>query len=437
MTRHATDRLTVAVALSLIGALIAVLAAMPEVALFAAPWMVLCALGMTQRHDDEIEVQVELTKERVLVGDTAELVVRLSSASTILVRLRPEPSRSFGPRSAAMHSEVVELVRGAPSASTEVRFDLPATVWGTHDVGRLAIEAVVPYGLFRVRGVVAQRLPVRVHPTPVQLQELLTPWMVRRVSGTHRSNESAQGIEYSDIREFAAGDSVRDINWRASARTGDIWVSQRHPDRASDVVLLVDSFVESGHDVRAVFGLVVESAVALANSHLSATDRVGLIEFGGVVRWVTPSTGRVQLQRLVDALLATGLYANAADKELPILPSRALPPRSFMVAFTPLLDQRFIDAVFTARARGHDVAVVECAPLGRSPDGPEGGGPEGDRPDAELLARRIWQAERAMVRDRMAEQGIAVAQWDGNEPIDVTLARLTRRRRRAVRVGRR
>lgn len=435
MKRGATDRLASAVVLSLTGALLAVLAGMAEVALFVAPWMVLCALGLTRGRTSVTQVELEVDRDRLLVGDTVELTVRLRTDDLQRVRVTPSPSRWFhassdktdGVGARAMEVDIVVALAG-PTAdrSEDVRFELTADHWGAHDLGRIVLDVTEPYGLFRTSGAVSARRNVRVHPTPTQLTELLTPWHVRRVSGTHRSRESARGVEYADIRRFAAGDSVRDINWRASARSTDLLVSQRHPDRASDVILLVDSFVESGHDVRAVFGLVVEAAVALAESHLGATDRVGLIEFGGLVRWVTPGTGRVQLQRLTDALLSTGLYANAADKELPILPARTLPPRSFVIAFSPLLDQRFVDAVFTARGRGHDVAVVECLP-------PVSLGSE--IADTERLARRIWAAERAMVRDHMAEQGIAVAPWDGTEHIDITLGRLLARRRRAVRIG--
>ena len=185
------------------------------------------------------------------------------------------------------------------------------------------------------------------------------------------------------------------------------------------MILLVDSFVESGHDVRQIFGLIVDASIAIAESHLAVTDRVGLVEFGGVVRWVSPATGRVQLQRLTDAILATGLYANAADKELPILPARALPPRSFIIAFTPLLDDRFVEAIFTARGRGHDVAVIECVPTDDQ---------SVDAPYAQSVARSFWDAERSMLRDRMAEQGVAVAGWDGDENLDVVLGQLMRRR---------
>ena len=434
MKRHSTDRLFVAVALTMTGALISVLVGLPEVALFVAPWAVLCVLGLTQHQPPRLAITTEASDERILVGDDVQVIVTVDSSTDGLARLQPRPSRDFGMDADQMRQvSTVEAV--VANQQSRYVFDLEAHDWGTHDLGQIDVDFSAPYGLFHMTGTAHQRTAVRVHPSPRQLDELLTPWLVRRVSGAHRSRESARGVEYADIRPFAAGDSVRDINWRASARSNDMWVSQRHPDRATDVVLLLDSFVETGHDVRNVFGLVIESALALAENHLAATDRVGMVEFGGLVRWVAPSTGRAQLQRLTDALLATGLYANAADKDLPRLSTRALPPRSFVVAFTPLLDERFIDAIFAARGRGHDVAVVECAPFNESAPTDPADTAKNESQRVAQLSRSIWEAERAQLRDRMAEQGIAVAPWDGEEHLDVTLGDLMRRRRRSIRVG--
>jgi uncharacterized protein (DUF58 family) len=226
-------------------------------------------------------------------------------------------------------------------------------------------------------------------------------------------------VEYADLRPFTSGDSLRDINWKVTARTGELWVSQRHPDRATDVVLLVDSFVESGHDVMTVFGLAIEGAVALAESHLGLADRVGLVELGGTVRWLRPAAGAIQLQRISDALLSTGLHSHVAERNLPSLLARALPPSSFVVALTPLLDDRFIEALHFLAGRGHDVGVVEV----------------GETSSFEGTARRIWEAERQMTRDRLAERGIAVARWNRGEHLDVAMLELERRRRRVVRRG--
>lgn len=432
MIRRATDRLLIGLILALAGAGIALFAGLPEAAVLVAPWATLVTLGLTNARLNQLVVTVGLEQDRVLLGDEVEVVTNVSGAAGS-VEVTCIPSGRFFTNSASEHqlttSPVGELLVGDRAT---VRSKLPATVWGTHDMGSAEIEVTEPYGLFRWSGLANNTARIRVHPTTTELRNLLTPWLVRRVSGAHLSAAAGRGVEYADIRKFGPGDSLRDINWRASARSQDLWVSERHPDRATDVVLFLDSFVESGHDVQRMVGLAIEAAVALAESHLSVTDRVGLIELGGIVRWVAPGTGKIQLQRLTDALLSTGLYANVTDRDLGMVPPRALPPRSFIVALTPLLDDRFIRSLFHLAARGHDVAVVECAAAWHAQPAVEG-----NKDLSESVALRIWQAEREVVRDQLAENGISVGTWRDGDQIDVVLSELTRRRSRTVRVGRR
>jgi uncharacterized protein (DUF58 family) len=269
------------------------------------------------------------------------------------------------------------------------------------------------------------------HPRHEQVQELLTPWRVRRLAGAHPSQAVGRGVEFVDIRPFDVGDSLRDINWQVSARSQELWVSRRSPEQSTDVVLLVDTFTESGHDVRAALGFAIEAALALADGYVAANDRVGIIELGGILRWVSPRSGRHHLQRLTDALLATRLYDNAADLEIGRVPPQALPPHSFVVALSPLLDRRFVDDIRFFRAAGHDVAVIEYPPitadvLAQWPaDGASG------------VALRLWQAEREATRDELAREGIVVGRWRDDEPVERVIADIALRRRRARAVARR
>lgn len=408
----------------------AVIAGLPEAPLLVAPWAVVLGFGLTNSRSAGLTAAVEVADARVVVGDNVEVEVTIAGAAgsgsvTCL------PSDTFwDPKSKGELRHATRVADVLVRQQMALSYSLPAMVWGTHDVGRVLVEVTEPYGLFRWSGVANTAAGVRVHPTPTDLQNLLAPWLVRRVTGTHRSSSIGRGVEYADIREFGPGDSLRDINWRASARSEDLWVSQRHPDRATDVILLLDSFVESGHDVRKVVGLAIEACVALAESHLSVTDRVGLVDLGGVVRWVAPGTGQMQLQRLTDTLLQTALYANPTEKQLSVIPPRALPPRSFVVALSPLLDERFINALSLLAGRGHDVAVVECAAEWTD-------GAPVNQHVASAVALRMWKAEREVIRDRLAETGVSVAIWRDGTHLDVVLHELSRRRRRAVRVSRR
>ena len=427
MRRRSTERLLVALILSLTGIVAAVALGQAAVAMLVTPWFVLLVAGLVRTERQQPTMTITVSETRPLVDDTIEVTATIAAA-TGRIKASVSPWSPVGPlsREPVAPREIL-TARFPGSAPTEATFSMPAEQWGTFDVGRVVVEVVEPYGLTRWTGVLHDPSPIRVHPTSQQIRSMVAPWFVRRTTGAHQSRATGRGVEYADLRPYGPGDSLRDINWWVSARSDRLWTSQRHPDRATDVVLLLDSFVESGHDVHALFGLAIEAAFALAESHLSVSDRVGLVELGGLVRWVVPGTGRFQLQRLVDALLATALYANAADRDLALIGARAMPPRSFVLALSPLLDDRFIEALIELTGRGHDVVVIECDPV---TDPTSTGDGRSAGPTAGTVARRIWSAERAMLRDRLAQRGLAVARWERGMPLEITLRALSRKRRR-------
>ncbi len=459
MTLESTNRLITAVLVAATAVVVAVLAGRAEAALLAAPWAVLLVLGLAGTTRDRVMARLAVEADRVMVdaGVTLETTVEGLDGGWVEAIWQPpasftDPPRIRGAEDAATDSEqdgtgtddgqdetgqdwpgtAVGEVAG-PDGRARLVCGLPARAWGSHDVGRVELRIHHRFGLTVGKGLARQTLPVRVHPHPIDLRRLLAPWHVRRLTGAHRSRTAARGIEYADIRAFGPGDSPRDINWRASARANELLISQRHPDRSTHLILLIDSFADANLDFPAILGESIEAAMALAESHLSASDRVGLIDLGGVIRWVTPGSGRHHLQRLVDALLATRLYHSEADRTITTVPAPALPGRSFVLALSPLLDPRFVDSLDALRGAGHDVALVEFVPA------IDDTSPRWERTDVSALALRLWRAERDRQRDRLAEHGIAVAirEIDGRvdrrdrlEPWDQTLHLLATSRRR-------
>ena len=107
-----------------------------------------------------------------------------------------------------------------------------------------------------------------------------------------------------------------------------------------------------------------------------------------------------------------------------MLPRNTLPPRSLIVALTPLLDDRSAGALLDLRGRGFDLAVVEVSPLPFVPPG------KGDRA---ALAHRIWLLQRAAVRAHFERAGVAVGTWDGETSLVGALEEVRAFRRFAAR----
>ena len=426
MTIRSTGRLATALAVGLGGIVAAVIAGLAEVAILAAPWFIAAVVALGNGLDRTPRVKSTVGSNRVMTGDTVDLTISITADRSCFVHVEPRPLQRFRDRPAAAPPPpvTIELVRAGHLH--RVHAELQLGEWGTWDLGRSSISFEDPLGFLRLDGAIQADHEVRVHPPTERLRTLARPHAVRRVTGVHPSRVSGRGIEYADIRRYQPGDALRDINWRASARSQDLQVAERHPDRGADVLLLLDSFVESGHDLDRVLGMAVRACLAIAEGHLGVTDRVGLIEFGGVVRWVEPGTGGVQLHRLTDALLASSLFSNAAAKELPTLAPRIWSPRAVVVALTPLLDARFVEAIVAARSRGHDVAVVECRPFDARAADPAGSEPA----DTDSIGLALWEAERVRGRDRLSEHGIAVVDWAPDQPVELALSQLARRRDR-------
>ena len=256
----------------------------------------------------------------------------------------------------------------------------------------------------------------------------MAPLETQLASGDLVARVRAEGLEFADTRGFVPGDRLRSVNWRASARRGELIVNERHPDRNADVVLFLDSFAEArgGDEADGTLERAVRAAATLAGRYLQRRDRVGLVTFGGILRWLEPRGGLVQRYRLIDALLETGVEFSYAWKDVNIIPARALPPKALLIAITPLLDERSIVALLDLRARGHDLAVVEVSPedLVVPSEG------------IDRLAYRLWLLQRAELRSRFELAGVAVARWSDACPLDAALEGV-RAYRRPVRSSRR
>ena len=182
-------------------------------------------------------------------------------------------------------------------------------------------------------------------------------------SGNEVSRRKGEGIEFADIRPRGPGDPLNRINWRASARRNELWVNESHPERNTDVIIFVDSFAEARLGEASTLDLAVRATSAVADAYVRRRDRVGLISFGGILRWLAPGTGLVQLYRVVDALLDTQIVLSYYWKEIDVIPRRMLPPSSLVIALSPLLDQRSVGALLDLRARGYDLAVIDVSPV--------------------------------------------------------------------------
>jgi uncharacterized protein (DUF58 family) len=423
VTRRASPKLGAYAALSAFGLVAALVLGRPEIVALTAPFLLaLCvglALGSSPRFTAEID-----TEERAVEGDEIGVRITLTASAPVdgldvFVRL-PAGLRMI-------EGEQARSLRLARGERRELELAVEAERWGAHQLGPVYLRAHDPFGLLVAEGMLARTPEIRVYPREDTLRRILQPRDTQVYSGSEVARRKGEGIEFADMRPWAPGDPLKRVNWRATARRGEVWVNESHPERNTDVILFVDSFAEARGEGTSTLDLAVRATTALADAYIRRRDRVGLISFGGILRWLEPGMGTVQLYRIVDALLDTQIILSYYWTGLDLIPQRTLPPHALVIALSPLLDGRSVEALLDLRARGHDLCVIDVSPV-----------PFTQRPDAgvDAVAYDIWILRRDALRHRLQRAGVAVAEWreDGSLEAAIEEVRAFRRYARVARV---
>ena len=422
-SRHARRLLTLAAG----GLLLAVVFRRPELAGLAAPALLLLGAGRATRGGlpERLTVRVGLTSTRIYEGEPAAVDVVVSDADEPAGAAgAPGALGAAGASSGARFDArwALEPGRGIePGSATAVngqaaRFTFAIERWGKRKLGTVTLTLHDHWRL--AEGRVALALPsIDCYPSPaVQRTEVVLSKLPNRL-GEHRARVPGDGTEFTGVREYVPGDRQRAINWPASTRLGRLQVNTFAAERSQDVVLLVDATSDVGEPGRSALDLGLRGASGAARAYLAARDRVGVITYQwGGAHWLAPSLGRRQFYRIVDALLQsdTGFARGAVFSRLP---RAALPPGALVVAFSPLLDGRFVETLRDMRERGFSLIVVDVL----------NAEPPRRRAFADNAARRIWTLEQDAIRFSLRELGVPVVAWDGVTPLDLPLAPYTRR----------
>lgn len=422
-----TDAFRVHLVLAGTGLLAAVVLRLPLLVALVTPSALLVALALAWRPGPGPRVELQVDDERLLAGSstTAHLAVTTPDGRAVQVVLRVR---------APLATDDTTRWTLAPGRGVtwSAELDVAAPRWGAGAVGPVEVRWTSTGGLRAARAT-HRGVPVRVLPGTPPARALVRPLRTHRGAGNQRADDRGSGTEFAHLRPFVPGDRARDTSPRTSARRGHPWVVTRHPERRTDVVLLLDA-TDADH-----LDDVLRAARQLARGYLAERDRVGVTTLAGVLRWVAPGDGRRHEHRIAEALLDARAGRTWARPAVEGLPPRALPPGALLLAVTPGSDPQMADVVIGLRARGRDVGVLVLDPPAPTAAGPTRAGPAGAderRPDrdaawVERATLRLLALQRRAVLDRLHANGVAAVGWDPAEPVEVGVLALAAWRRRA------
>lgn len=181
-------------------------------------------------------------------------------------------------------------------------------------------------------------------------------------TGEYHSAFKGKGMSFKEVREYAAGDDIRFIDWNVSARLGHPYSKIFEEERELTVMLLVDCSGSSGFGTRLARkqDIITELAAVLSFSAVNNGDKVGVIFYSDVIEgYIPPKKGKQHALYIVRELLGK------EPKEKGTAVSKALRyfnnvTRQKSIAFIlgDMLDTGYEDALRIA-AKKHDVTGIK------------------------------------------------------------------------------
>jgi uncharacterized protein (DUF58 family) len=235
-----------------------------------------------------------------------------------------------------------------------------------------------PLGFWRRIRTVGDPQTVQVYPNfaPLTRYALFSADQASRLIGAHLKRRRGEGTDFHQMREYRAGDSLRQIDWKATARARKLISREYQDEKNQQLVMLLDTGrrMMAQEDGYAHFDHVLNASLVVSYLALRQGDAVGLLAGGENNRWIAPHRGMGTLDTILRASydlqpqpiatdyleMATTLALRQRRRALVMLITNVRDEDiEDLLAGVRLLQKRHLVCVASLRERALDEALAE------------------------------------------------------------------------------
>ncbi len=261
-----------------------------------------------------------------------------------------------------------------PHARREVRYAVVPPARGKASFGDLHVRVMGRARLGAAIVTTSAAEEVRVYPNILGARryDLAARLGDLRQVGFRQIRSSGGGGEFEQLREYAGGDSFRDVDWKSTAKRQRPVTRVYRQERSQQVIIAVDAgrmmatrlTADGEHVAISKLDHAINAALLVAWVALQKGDRVGVLVFSDVVRrFVPPGRGSVQYRRILEALYDAPAEKTHVDfRRFVEFIKLRVPKRALLMMFTDLVDETqarpLVDHVSLLRRKHLPVCVT-------------------------------------------------------------------------------
>lgn len=307
----------------------------PELAFWVLLFICFADILMLYRSSNGIFARRH-APERLSNGDDNELGIYIENryAFNVGIGIIDEIPFQFQKRDVWFKTEL------KPGQNKLINYFLRPTKRGEYEFGDIRVYVKSPIGLIRRRYNFAQAETLPVYPSFLQMRKYELMAISNRLNefGIKKIRRLGHSLEFEQVKNYVAGDDYRTINWKATARRGELMTNLYTDEKSQHVYCVIDKSrsMKMPFEGLSLLDYAINASLVLSNVALLKEDKAGLITIAEKTGAVIAADRRpVQLNRIMEVLYKEKTRYLETNMELLYSTIRnVLKQRSLVVFFT-------------------------------------------------------------------------------------------------------
>jgi uncharacterized protein (DUF58 family) len=211
---------------------------------------------------------------------------------------------------------------------------------GEYHFGDIHVFVSSPLNIVRRKFTFDQSISVKVYPSFFQMRryQLLAAANRLQEAGVKRMRRLGHSLEFEQIKEYVSGDDYRTINWKATARRGDLMTNSFTDERSQQIYCIINKgrVMKMPFEGLTLLDYAINASLVLSNVALMRQDKAGIITYAENLDTFLPADKKApQLNLILETLYKqdTNFMEPDMEKLFSVIRNR-ISQRSLMVLFT-------------------------------------------------------------------------------------------------------
>ncbi|MGB1206862.1 MAG: DUF58 domain-containing protein [Chitinophagales bacterium] len=221
-----------------------------------------------------------------------------------------------------------------------IQYELRPVERGEYHFGKLNIFCASPLGLLQKRYQFSESKMVAVYPSFIQMRQYELMAISNRLKefGLKKIRRIGHSMEFEQIRNYNIGDDYRTLNWKATARRGELMVNQFQDEKSQQIYSLIDKgrVMKMPFEEMTLLDYAINASLVISNIAIKKGDKSGLLTFSKTVEQHLPAYKRGSQMRKLQELLyqQTTDFLESEYERLYAHVHRKITQRSLLLLFT-------------------------------------------------------------------------------------------------------